>query len=639
MGVLNGACPGCFPPGVSFEFFYRKSDEYTATWREGVKTPFILTLVIGLGVVTLLIIGSIVIHYVLKRRAQRVVAQGNEARAQVQGRFMNSTQFADQSTAMSGLNQSELLNASHNGAQRERLQTVNLMPQQPEQPVAKGAEIVGQLSLQSSYAALTSEANYKYDGKEAKELMVLDGIRALACVWILCLSDCIRAGLSATVNPWINVDNLTKMPFTILSSSHLCFDEFFMLAAFLTTIKMIPYIRNSEKPQDASEGEGDQRRSITESKPFGVKSIPQLFLYRVGRLAPLYYSVFMIGFAIMPFVGGGPIWWTFEKNFQQCEEYWWSVFTFTINFFPDNQLDIAGCYYWGWFVACEIQIFLLLPLYIWMLTKCNTPLFYTALLTTFVGALALNWYVAAAYQVSAQVLNPFNTPAYQWYLGMPYTKFAVVIMGVAFGFLFDAKMKKGNQAFPLLKEKNAKGWITATVIWLLAIFILVESILLEYSINHNAASWTTLDSTFFTVFWRPLFCFACALLVLPVFFGFGDFLRLVLGSFPLRVLGRLSYGAYLSFPLAQCFYYSVMPVSLTLFMGKAPMLYIINIFSTYVFAFFVFMLIEEPSRKLLTYSFGKLRWANTKPLKNRDVLYEQHTTDLTAPAAYTVKGK
>lgn len=59
-------------------------------------------------------------------------------------------------------------------------------------------------------------------------------------------------------------------------------------------------------------------------------------------------------------------------------------------------------------MAAEIQIFIFLPFFIYMLYKSNTVLFYTLLTIPFIGSLCLNWYIAAAYNMSAQVLNPFN---------------------------------------------------------------------------------------------------------------------------------------------------------------------------------------------------------------------------------------
>lgn len=78
-----------------------------------------------------------------------------------------------------------------------------------------------------------------------------------------------------------------------------------------------------------------------------------MLLARFARLAPAYYLVFLFGWLVGPFLGDGPCWFTYEKGFNDCANNWWSVFTFTINFFPSYMIANEGCFYWGWFVAIE----------------------------------------------------------------------------------------------------------------------------------------------------------------------------------------------------------------------------------------------------------------------------------------------
>jgi hypothetical protein len=41
----------------------------------------------------------------------------------------------------------------------------------------------------------------------------------------------------------------------------------------------------------------------------------------------------------------------------------------TSNFFPDNVIANEGCFYWGWFPPCEVQIMILLPWVIWLIIR------------------------------------------------------------------------------------------------------------------------------------------------------------------------------------------------------------------------------------------------------------------------------
>jgi len=105
-------------------------------------------------------------------------------------------------------------------------------------------------------------------------------------------------------------------------SSNFAFDCFFCLVAFLATIKIVQIIRKQEAHDERFKGE---------------REVPKIFLYRFLRLAPLYYFVFLFAALVVPFTGSGPLWFVYERNFQTCNEYWWSVFTMTINFFPALQ--------------------------------------------------------------------------------------------------------------------------------------------------------------------------------------------------------------------------------------------------------------------------------------------------------------
>jgi hypothetical protein len=44
----------------------------------------------------------------------------------------------------------------------------------------------------------------------------------------------------------------------------------------------------------------------------------------------------------------------------------------TINFFPGYSIANEGCFYWGWFPACELQLFLVAPAVVYLLhVKCR----------------------------------------------------------------------------------------------------------------------------------------------------------------------------------------------------------------------------------------------------------------------------
>ena len=85
-------------------------------------------------------------------------------------------------------------------------------------------------------------------------------------------------------------------------------------------------------------------------------------VWRYLRMAPLYYMIFIYGWLITSRLEpDSPWWYTFEMGFENCSNYYWSVFTMTINEIPHFMVANEGCYFWGWVVACEMQLILVLP--------------------------------------------------------------------------------------------------------------------------------------------------------------------------------------------------------------------------------------------------------------------------------------
>ena len=47
--------------------------------------------------------------------------------------------------------------------------------------------------------------------------------------------------------------------------------------------------------------------------------------------------------------------------------YWWGVILMVGNEWAGWMVANEGCFYWGWFVACDLQIFLFVPWFVYLL--------------------------------------------------------------------------------------------------------------------------------------------------------------------------------------------------------------------------------------------------------------------------------
>lgn len=151
----------------------------------------------------------------------------------------------------------------------------------------------------------------------------------------------------------------------------------------------------------------------------------------------MYYLIFLFGWQIGPHLGGGPCWFTYEKGFSNCSEYYWSVFTFTINFFPSYVIANEGCYYWGWYPACDLQIFLIAPWLIYATLKMKSEFARTCLviLVALVGV-ATNFFIIWKNKMAAGLFAPQDVLIFKLFINKPYTKIYAVALGIQMAHIF-----------------------------------------------------------------------------------------------------------------------------------------------------------------------------------------------------------
>ena len=79
----------------------------------------------------------------------------------------------------------------------------------------------------------------------------------------------------------------------------------------------------------------------------------------------------------------------------------------SINFQPGYAIANEGCFYWGWFVACEMQIMLFMPILVYLLEEVMSPKVanFTCLLLITVGCI-ISYHILWSNNMSAGLFAP-----------------------------------------------------------------------------------------------------------------------------------------------------------------------------------------------------------------------------------------
>jgi len=150
------------------------------------------------------------------------------------------------------------------------------------------------------------------------------------------------------VNPW----EMMNLMSVIACSGAICMETFTCFSGFFMAYKLFQI-------HDAKGG-------------LSLKDIGLFYLNKYLRLAPFFYFIFFVSWALFPYLGGGPMWYTAHNMFDGCKDYWWAQVLFVSNLIPYFQAPNYGCFFWSWPVVTDMQLTLLTPIFVIIYKRCGS---------------------------------------------------------------------------------------------------------------------------------------------------------------------------------------------------------------------------------------------------------------------------
>lgn len=89
------------------------------------------------------------------------------------------------------------------------------------------------------------------------------------------------------------------------------------------------------------------------------------YLRKLIRIAPVYWAIFLLTWGLYPRAGDGPNWYLSESLFETCHDMWWTKFLMIGNIIPWMTPDNSGCFFWGWIIEVDVQLCLLVPIFVY----------------------------------------------------------------------------------------------------------------------------------------------------------------------------------------------------------------------------------------------------------------------------------
>ena len=206
----------------------------------------------------------------------------------------------------------------------------------------------------------------------------LDGLRVGSMVWIMlghvmAIQSSSGAGYANPANFLPPTGLTTTVPGQLLFSSRLAVDTFLSISGFLVVhvlYRKLPLEEESSPPSAVSSPtaatagaattrNGSLRHTVLHRY---LSHLPSLLLARVVRILPLYAMCLGFYTQIAPQLGGGPFWHQWIDLLKPCHDAIWTNLLFVNNFLPLDRPTIDTCFYHSWYLAVDMQLFVLAPL-------------------------------------------------------------------------------------------------------------------------------------------------------------------------------------------------------------------------------------------------------------------------------------
>ncbi len=376
--------------------------------------------------------------------------------------------------------------------------------------------------------SLARNAKYLFYTKNPVDasLEVLNGVRVLSMFWVIFghTFDYFN------VSPVSNIEDVTdyiknSYGLQLFIAGTYSIDVFFFLSGFLSALTMTAQFEKIEGTENV------------------VKAVLSSYAHRYIRLLPLYLLAILISIGLVPYLfSDGPLAVFNEWQMQICEEKWWHNLLYIQNFTKIGE----GCLIWSWYLANDMQFFLITPLLI-VLFHHNKRICLGVIAAICLGSVFAQIGVVWHYDLSVSYFYPAKGELFEDYYVKPYCRINAYLLGIvlAWAYLTWKDPAQEDSTVSSLTRRWVDSTVAKYVLIALGIAITYTCVAFQYVFDHYYANLKTWHNVAFIIISRPLFVIGVLMAIYPAMLGKELIVGKILGAPFWNALAKLTYGAYL----------------------------------------------------------------------------------------------
>lgn len=376
-------------------------------------------------------------------------------------------------------------------------------------------KLISCFDVKANYDELISD---KRSAGHDDNLYVFNGVRFLAFCWVV-FGHTWEVGSGVAKNP-LTVPILMEQSTIWLNiyGAFYAVDIFFFLSGFLAAYLLIGKVKKMR---------------------FSVLNFFKIFIHRFIRIWPAYVFCILIFWRIAPLIGNGPIWFMYVNQANQCDDTAWKNMLFIDNIARTDQENY--CFLWGWYLACDFQIFLIVPIICWIYDRDAENgrnfiwfCFIVSLACGYASAISANYYYAIIPDTNSNFLNSFYTN--------PFVRATPYLIGTYLGIAYKRYKTGEERNFYNIIERNLS---LNYIVSFLGLSILLFIVYFPKTLQNNGTPWSQAFGYTWSVLDRPVYVFGLFLFFAPVLAGNFSFLKSIFACGFFTLMAKLAFTAYL----------------------------------------------------------------------------------------------
>jgi len=365
----------------------------------------------------------------------------------------------------------------------------------------------------------------------------------------------------------------TGYAFEMVPGGYFAVDAFFWLGGFLVVFALVGQIN--------LKGRGPPLHLV--------------YILRFVRIVPSYMYFLLMFVGVLLYVGDGPLWYMVEEHTAPCLTNWWTNLLFINNFYPTNTSE--ACMDWSWYLANDMQFFIITPFLIWTYHKSKAAGIAVCLVLLAASTGITAWLVIGGTtlpdgtvlpkDLSSSSLSPNNPDFVVEVYTKPYCRIQSYLIGILTGYANDMLKVRDSP------KKRINIWVDGilTVVASAVCWVCVFGEQGQYS--ETPSPWTLAENVLYNSLSKIAFSVGLGVLCLLCISGNARFINWFLTWWIWNPLARLTFGAYLVHPILMDLFYTSSRVVLYWDLYFMPQHFCFFVVSAYICSAGQFFLVER----------------------------------------------